>query len=83
MGEETAIKTLKSGAMDYILKDKLTRLVPAVKRALKEARETNERKQAEENLRKHQAELETQNEELRQMHRIVEESLKKYADLYD
>jgi len=83
MGEETAIETLKSGATDYILKDKLMRLVPAVKRALKETKETNERKRAEENLRKHQAELETQNEELREMHRIVEESLKKYADLYD
>jgi two-component system, cell cycle sensor histidine kinase and response regulator CckA len=37
MGEDPAIETLKSGATDYVLKQKLTRLVPAVRRALTEA----------------------------------------------
>src|SRR5579862_363598 len=37
MGEEVAIETLKSGATDYVLKTRLTRLVPAVSRALREA----------------------------------------------
>jgi two-component system, cell cycle sensor histidine kinase and response regulator CckA len=39
IGEETAIESLRNGATDYVLKDKLTRLVPAVRRALAEAEE--------------------------------------------
>src|SRR5256885_13034323 len=35
--EETAIEVLKSGAHDFILKDRLARLVPAIARELKEA----------------------------------------------
>src|SRR5689334_17527000 len=30
MGEEVAIETLKSGATDYVLKTRLSRLIPAV-----------------------------------------------------
>ena len=37
MGEDPAIETMKSGATDYVLKQKLSRLVPAVRRALVEA----------------------------------------------
>lgn len=39
MGEEVAIETLKNGATDYVLKNGLARLVPAVKRALRESAE--------------------------------------------
>src|SRR5437868_8377045 len=42
MGEEVAIETLKSGATDYVLKTKLSRLLPAVTRALREAQQRNE-----------------------------------------
>lgn len=52
MGEEAAIEALTQGATDYVLKHKLSRLVPAVKRALKEARTRHERRQAEEEIRK-------------------------------
>jgi PAS domain S-box-containing protein len=51
IGEETAIELLKSGAVDYILKDRLTRLPFAVKRALDEAEDRDARRQAEEVLR--------------------------------
>src|SRR5207247_376201 len=51
MGEDWAIEMLKSGATDYVLKDRLSRLVPAVRRALEEARERQQRRQAEEALR--------------------------------
>jgi signal transduction histidine kinase len=51
MGEEVAIETLKSGATDYVLKTRLSRLIPAVERALREARERAERRRAEEQLR--------------------------------
>jgi two-component system, cell cycle sensor histidine kinase and response regulator CckA len=37
IGEETAIKSLQNGATDYVLKQRLSRLVPAVRRALAEA----------------------------------------------
>jgi two-component system cell cycle sensor histidine kinase/response regulator CckA len=47
MGEETAIDSLKRGATDYVLKDRLSRLVPAVQRALREAEEVAERKRLE------------------------------------
>ena len=50
IGEDTAVEMLKSGAADYVMKDRLSRLVPAVKRALKEADEHIERKRAEEAL---------------------------------
>lgn len=50
LGEELAIETLKSGATDYILKQRLDRLVPAVKRALREASERLERQQAQKAL---------------------------------
>jgi signal transduction histidine kinase len=51
MGEEVAIETLRNGATDYVLKNRLSRLVPAVQRALREADERVERKRAEERLR--------------------------------
>src|SRR5690606_10460121 len=50
LGEEVAIETLKSGATDYVLKDRLRRLVPAVRRALAEAREREGRQRLEEEL---------------------------------
>ena len=51
IGEERAIEALKSGATDYVLKQRLERLVPAVRRAVREAEERNERRRAEEALR--------------------------------
>ena len=51
MGEELAIETLKSGATDYVLKDRISRLVPSVRRALREESEKLERRKAVEELR--------------------------------
>jgi PAS domain S-box-containing protein len=51
MGEEVAIDALKRGATDYVLKDRLSRLGPAVQRAIREAEERRERCQAEALLR--------------------------------
>lgn len=44
MGEEAAIDSMRSGATDYVLKTRLSRLVPAVRRALQEAAERAERR---------------------------------------
>ena len=46
-GEEEAVETLKLGATDYVLKHRLDRLVPAVKRALQQAEERRARLRAE------------------------------------
>ena len=51
MGEEVAIDAVKRGATDYVLKDRLSRLGPAVQRAMREAQERRERRQAEALLR--------------------------------
>src|SRR6202022_2596609 len=46
LGEEVAIEALKIGATAYVLKTRLSRLVPSVQRALREADERAERKMA-------------------------------------
>ncbi len=51
LGEEVAIEALKIGATDYVLKTRLSRLVPSVQRALREATQRAERKRVEESLR--------------------------------
>src|ERR1700694_3640118 len=57
LGEEVAIEALKIGATDYVLKTRLSRLVPSVLRALREATQRAERKRAEEALRQSEAYL--------------------------
>lgn len=50
LGEERAIETLKRGATDYVLKDKLSRLAPSVRRAAQEAEERIELRSAEQRI---------------------------------
>lgn len=47
IGEDHALETLKNCATDYVLKDNLPRLVPAVRRALREVAERAARRQLE------------------------------------
>ncbi len=51
MGEDAAITSLRNGATDYVLKHRIDRFVPAVRRTLKEMEERKNRKNAEEQLR--------------------------------
>jgi two-component system cell cycle sensor histidine kinase/response regulator CckA len=51
IGEETAIESLRNGATDYVLKDRLSRLAPAVRRALAEAEERTLCRQLQQRLR--------------------------------
>jgi PAS domain S-box-containing protein len=56
IGEETAVAAMRSGAADYLLKDRLTRLGPAVQQALEQKRIEMQRKQADatlDRLRRH------------------------------
>jgi PAS domain S-box-containing protein len=55
LGEEVAIEALKIGATDYVLKTRLSRLAPSVRRALREASWLAERKRAEKALRRSEA----------------------------
>ena len=64
LGEETAIELLKQGATDYVLKSRLSRLGPAVSRALQEVKERNERKTALEELKKREQALELKSKSL-------------------
>jgi len=57
IGEETAVEAMRAGAHDYIMKDNLARLVPAINRELAEARVRAERRQIRQALTERQAEL--------------------------
>lgn len=58
LGEEIAIESLKAGATDYVLKDRLARLGPVVGRALAEKETRRRKRQAEQALRQSEATLE-------------------------
>lgn len=47
IGEETAAQAMRSGASDYLLKHNLTRLAPALSRALEAAQARRDRQQAD------------------------------------
>ncbi len=51
IGEETAVAVMKAGAHDYVMKNNLARLVPAIEREIREAGIRRERVQAEVDLR--------------------------------
>lgn len=47
IGEETAVAALKGGAHDFLAKDKLARLIPAIERELRDAEARHSRREAE------------------------------------
>jgi PAS domain S-box-containing protein len=53
IGDEAAVASMVAGAHDYLIKNSLSRLVPAVQRELKEAESRRERLQAQDALRNH------------------------------
>ena len=57
LGEEVAIEALKLGATDYVFKTRLSRILPSVRRALREAEEIAQRRRAEMALRRSEAYL--------------------------
>lgn len=68
MGEEVAIESLRKGATDYVLKNRLDALAQAVRRALKLAEERKRRREAERAL-----------SESEDHFRSLVESIKEYA----
>jgi signal transduction histidine kinase/DNA-binding LytR/AlgR family response regulator len=69
--EEAAVDALRAGALDFLSKDKPLRFVPAIERALREARE---RRQTEE-IRRRAGELELQNRRIQEASRLKSEFL--------
>jgi len=57
IGEETAVEAMRLGATDYLLKDRLGRLGPAIDRALEEGRLRRERRQGELALKRSEEKL--------------------------
>lgn len=51
IGEEMAVELLRSGAKDYILKDRMTRLPAAIRRVLEEREQIRARRDSEKKLR--------------------------------
>lgn len=50
VGEETAVRAMLSGASDYLMKDNLARLAPAIERELQELEQRRARREAERSL---------------------------------
>jgi PAS domain S-box-containing protein len=57
IGEDIAVSAMKAGANDYVMKDRLARLVPAVERELREAEVRRARRAADEALRESEQRL--------------------------
>ncbi len=72
IGEEKAIEMLAQGASDYIFKDNLARLGPAVKRVIEAARLKLEKKKSDEELQRHIDEL-----------RLMAEAADRFIDIND
>jgi DNA-binding NtrC family response regulator len=51
LGEDVAVEAMNAGAHDYVMKNNLARLVPAMERELKETNVRRQRRQAEEDMR--------------------------------
>jgi diguanylate cyclase (GGDEF)-like protein/PAS domain S-box-containing protein len=55
IGEDRAVEAMRRGATDYVLKDRLGRLGPVVRRAMQEAEERKARRKAEEEIERQRA----------------------------
>ena len=72
IGEETAVALMKEGAHDFLTKNHLARLVPAIERELGDAKGRRQRKDAEEALRKRTHDLDERVKELNCLYNISE-----------
>ncbi|MBN1106567.1 MAG: PAS domain S-box protein [Deltaproteobacteria bacterium] len=80
MGEDPAIEALTEGATDYVLKQKLSRLVPALKRALREAENRRERARVQKILRESEERFRTLAEKSLVGVYIIQDGLFRYVN---
>ncbi|MFC1569718.1 response regulator [bacterium] len=70
IGEETAVTAMRAGAQDYIMKDNLARLIPAIERELREVEVHRKKRQAEED-KKHIEEQLIQSQKMEAIGRLT------------
>ena len=80
IGEETAAALMKAGAHDYFMKSNLARLIPAIERELKEAEVRQERRKAEEALRRSEGKYRTLVENANDAILIVQDEVIKFSN---
>jgi signal transduction histidine kinase len=83
LGEDNAVDMLKDGATDYVLKQRLERLVPAVRRAIAEANERIERRRVEETLRVERKRAEEEREALLASERLARGEAERASQMKD
>jgi PAS domain-containing protein len=81
IGEDAAIEALKNGAIDYVLKHRLMRLIPAVDRALREVERIAEIQRAEEYMRQSEHKYRELFESLHDAAFLVDEQSEKIIDV--
>ncbi|MDO4246249.1 MAG: ATP-binding protein [Deinococcus sp.] len=79
MGEEVAVDTLRQGVTDYILKQRLERLAPAITRALAEADARLSRERAEQEVRDLNASLQARLQEVERLRGTTERQNQRLA----
>jgi two-component system cell cycle sensor histidine kinase/response regulator CckA len=72
IGEENAVAAMRAGANDYVLKEKLVRLAPAVERELHETRVRRDRRNAKEALRESETRFRQMAEGMRDVFWLVD-----------
>jgi len=75
IGEETAVEAMRAGAHDYIKKDNLARLIPAIERELRDAEVRRQRRRAEEALRESEERYREQAQQVQQIISTVPEGV--------
>ena len=75
IGEETAVEAMRVGAHDYVSKDNLARLIPAIERELRDVEVRRERQRAEDALRESERRAREQAHQVQQIIRTVPEGV--------
>lgn len=85
IGDETAVESMRAGAHDFVMKGRLTRLVPAIARELNDAFVRREHRKAEQELKAKSKELDSLNTDLHdlalEITRVEDAERKRFAGL--
>ncbi|MDA3870901.1 MAG: response regulator, partial [Candidatus Marinimicrobia bacterium] len=82
LSEEVAVDLIKKGVWDYVFKENLLRLIPAIENALKLKEEKDKKKQAEEELKASNQQLQASEQQLKVSNQQLLERVKELNCLY-